>query len=509
MAGPSGTKAPIEVDSTDDELEWVDVPVKGAPKRVTPAADHHTSSMANENAAETSDDDIEFVDVTEAARPTPARQATIKVAPPHSSPEKAVAITKEAARTQTQPKVVKTNSTGDVVKRDYAEQPSCSPPTSLPPPPVSLPTDAFVRTTASPPLPSTTSTVPVSAFTFTSAPLTPSQPASAPSIHPPVDHSLLASIAAAVSEPVPPPSPASTLPLAASKKTRDDLAAHDTAQSSEAAPSAAPIQRDDGDVDKTDLEAAADKQMEDVAPALVASPDAEPLGSDEEIPWSRSPSPVARPPHQVDTAVPEDFPLLEQGHELTEVDEDEDDVAAREAVFEEQNHFSRLLTDLATRNLDEMREEARNEVAVLGQQRKKDRRAAEEITQQMAKEIQVRCRSFGGRLQLRRWHRACYDSLASLSSSHRWKPKPSVPNFLPDSSSTASSPTIPTSSSSAVPVSTRTCSIRTNTSNATSPPISNANSDSIVIPSFDSLTSSVPTIPTAYRAWDRSSAWSS
>ena len=112
--------------------------------------------------------------------------------------------------------------------------------------------------------------------------------------------------------------------------------------------------------------------------------------------WSASPEPMPRPQSFLDVStldpsdpryIPADIELAEAGHELSDLeDEDREQIAN---VTTEQREYAKFLSELKNRNLDEMEFEAQNELRVLNQQNKKDRAMADDITQQMAKDIQV------------------------------------------------------------------------------------------------------------------------
>lgn len=120
--------------------------------------------------------------------------------------------------------------------------------------------------------------------------------------------------------------------------------------------------------------------------------------------WSQSPEPVARK-RQVPEAVKNDellsddpnyIPadlLAEPGHELSDVDDrpDDNDEDAEHVsnLRSEQAEYAKFLSELKNRNLDEMEMEVQNELRVLNDQNKKDRKMADDITQQMAKDIMV------------------------------------------------------------------------------------------------------------------------
>jgi DNA excision repair protein ERCC-5 len=118
--------------------------------------------------------------------------------------------------------------------------------------------------------------------------------------------------------------------------------------------------------------------------------------------WSRSPSPVSKgkAPAKVygPDEVPDDFPLLAPGHELSEEEMDagdRDDLEMAVNVQDEASRFSSFLNQLQKGNLDQVRGEVEAEISQLRGQRKKDRRDAEDITQQMSKDIQGMLRLFG------------------------------------------------------------------------------------------------------------------
>ena len=111
--------------------------------------------------------------------------------------------------------------------------------------------------------------------------------------------------------------------------------------------------------------------------------------------WSPSPSPRPEPVSSLreslsimndNATIPEDFPFATTGHEL---DDDDESHEIQADLVAEQGQFARFLSELQNRNLDDMRAELEAEIHALQEQRKKDRRAADDVTQQMAKEIQV------------------------------------------------------------------------------------------------------------------------
>jgi hypothetical protein len=128
----------------------------------------------------------------------------------------------------------------------------------------------------------------------------------------------------------------------------------------------------------------------------VVSREPTPGTGDVEEPVEWSPSPPSRAHGHVDEVVQplEDFPLLPPGELEEETEEDiygEHEIEEAEAnMQQEQGQFATFFSQLQNRNLEDMRHEIQNEIRTLQQQHKKDRRNADDITQQMSKEIRVR-----------------------------------------------------------------------------------------------------------------------
>lgn len=98
-----------------------------------------------------------------------------------------------------------------------------------------------------------------------------------------------------------------------------------------------------------------------------------------QIPWSRSPSPVARPPLQP----------AQSGETIpSEVEDNDEDMAPAEMVAE-QDDYARFMASIRNRDLNEVRGEIDDEIRVLHNQNKLAMRDSDEITQAMVAQIQV------------------------------------------------------------------------------------------------------------------------
>lgn len=113
--------------------------------------------------------------------------------------------------------------------------------------------------------------------------------------------------------------------------------------------------------------------------------------------WSASPEPESRrtskpidatllPPDDPNY-IPPDIDFAEEGHELSDLEEEDREHVTN--MTSEQREYAKFLSELTNRNLDEMEFEVQNELRVLNEQNKKDKKMADDITQQMAKDIQV------------------------------------------------------------------------------------------------------------------------
>jgi DNA-binding protein H-NS len=159
----------------------------------------------------------------------------------------------------------------------------------------------------------------------------------------------------------------------------------------------------------------------DVVPSVGVVPDIN--NAEAEIEWSPSPPPQ---PKALDTTVPEDFPLLEPGHELDEEEEaygDEDEEEAAANMQQEQGQFAAFFSQLQNRNLDDMQHEIQNEIHGLQKQQVKDRRNADDVTLQMSKEIRVRANEpfYRGTVLLTWAFSICSDFLVSPTWTLPWK----------------------------------------------------------------------------------------
>lgn len=112
--------------------------------------------------------------------------------------------------------------------------------------------------------------------------------------------------------------------------------------------------------------------------------------------WSPSPEPVARKrPKDATLLPPEDPNYIPPEIDFGNAEEDledhheDDDVEHVENLTSEQKEYAKFLSELKNKDLAEMEFEVQNELRVLNEQNKKDRAMADDITQQMAKDIQV------------------------------------------------------------------------------------------------------------------------
>lgn len=116
--------------------------------------------------------------------------------------------------------------------------------------------------------------------------------------------------------------------------------------------------------------------------------DSEEEDDDEPIEWSRSPTPLPRPP------------LNRKGssaHSIaSEADHEDDDgqMAPADMVAEEDD-YARFLAQIQNRDLKDVRAEIDDEIRVLNQQTKVAMRDSDEITQAMVVQIQTLLRHFG------------------------------------------------------------------------------------------------------------------
>lgn len=104
---------------------------------------------------------------------------------------------------------------------------------------------------------------------------------------------------------------------------------------------------------------------------------------EEHIQWSRSASPVSRPPlhpAQSGETIPSD------------VEDADEDMAPADMVVEEDD-YARFLASIKNRDLNEVRTEIDDEIRVLNAQNKLAMRDSDEITQAMISQIQVSCSS--------------------------------------------------------------------------------------------------------------------
>jgi hypothetical protein len=118
---------------------------------------------------------------------------------------------------------------------------------------------------------------------------------------------------------------------------------------------------------------------------------------------------------------------------LSDEEPDNDEDAEQAAnMTSEQNEYAKFLSELTNKNLDEMEYEVQNELRTLNEQNKKDRALADDITQQMAKDIQVRLPFSQIRphvmLTVQCSNRPCSRCWDCHTSSHPWKRKRSVPS---------------------------------------------------------------------------------
>lgn len=111
--------------------------------------------------------------------------------------------------------------------------------------------------------------------------------------------------------------------------------------------------------------------------------------------WSQSPEPESRDrpadltllPPDDPNYVPTDIDFPEPGHELSDLDDE--DQEHLHSLNSEQVEYAKFLAELKSRNLDEMEDEVENELTGLKEQDKRDKKMADDITVQMAKDIQV------------------------------------------------------------------------------------------------------------------------
>jgi DNA excision repair protein ERCC-5 len=114
-----------------------------------------------------------------------------------------------------------------------------------------------------------------------------------------------------------------------------------------------------------------------------------------EYEWSPSPEPAARNrpvdptllPLDDPNYIPPDIDFPEPGHELSDLDDE--DQEHLQSLNSEKAEYAKFLAELKSRNLDEMEFEVENELTGLQEQNKRDKKMADDITQQMAKDIQV------------------------------------------------------------------------------------------------------------------------
>ena len=111
--------------------------------------------------------------------------------------------------------------------------------------------------------------------------------------------------------------------------------------------------------------------------------------------WSPSPEVAGRGNGPMDaTLLPPDDPNyipadIEFPDPEEDLEEDEDDREHVASLTSEQLQYAKFLAELKNKDLDEMEFEVQNELKVLNEQNKRDRKLADDITQQMAKDIQV------------------------------------------------------------------------------------------------------------------------
>lgn len=158
----------------------------------------------------------------------------------------------------------------------------------------------------------------------------------------------------------------------------------DEALNSGSRTSKSPISDLPGDEAESDLEVADHVE--------VADTDIE----DDEIRWSKSPSPNAqartgRPKLQPEAST--DSVAVEPEVE-PEVDEDEGEMDAEDMAAEEDD-YARFISSIKNRDLNEVRTEIDDEIRVLNNQNKVAMRDSDEITQAMISQIQTLLRHFG------------------------------------------------------------------------------------------------------------------
>ncbi|KAH9814227.1 hypothetical protein DFH28DRAFT_1059346 [Melampsora americana] len=117
---------------------------------------------------------------------------------------------------------------------------------------------------------------------------------------------------------------------------------------------------------------------------------------DEPIPWSRSPTPVARPRNNAkQAAISVDVASDPEEDDLNVALEAEERELAHN-LESESNQWTKFLSELQdAERLDDMRHQADAEVNRLKDQRVKDRRDADDVNLQMSKDIQSMLRLFG------------------------------------------------------------------------------------------------------------------
>lgn len=165
--------------------------------------------------------------------------------------------------------------------------------------------------------------------------------------------------------------------------------------------------------------------------------------------WSRSPSPTLVVSHPEETGVE----TTAQASTSTSTKHDEWDAAHEMDPQAEEGEYARFMSQVRGKDLDSVRKEIDDEIQSLHQQRKVAMRDSDDITQQMSSQIMVRP-SFRPSSSICCTHanetdRSCSVCSESLTSPHRWKPRPNAPSSSLWVSLTASSPTTRTSSSSA------------------------------------------------------------
>ena len=122
--------------------------------------------------------------------------------------------------------------------------------------------------------------------------------------------------------------------------------------------------------------------------------------SDEDsVDWEKSPTPPARQkPASLDQAaeIAEALALLEAAEEAEELE--------NERNFQrEEDQYADMLSNLRNRKLDEMRNEAANDITKLREQVNSEKRGADGVTRQMATDIKVRLSFFVSERRLMRW----------------------------------------------------------------------------------------------------------